>query len=127
MKNLLKLLSLTLGLGLSSLFAGTDATPTTTPPADKPKIEIPKIDPATLPDSVKALIAQFKAQRDTLSADRKAKLDQLKNLTEAERKALLDQLFAAQKALLTEHKALAKQIRDELKKLRDAKKPAAKI
>jgi 4-aminobutyrate aminotransferase-like enzyme len=47
-------------------------------------------------------------------------LDQLKNATAEQKKAILDQMQAQQKDLLDAQRALGRQIRDELRKLRQS-------
>jgi hypothetical protein len=63
---------------------------------------------------------QFTAKRDAMIKDRQALLDQLKNATADERKAILDQMQAQQKDLLETQRALGRQIREELRKLRQS-------
>lgn len=67
---------------------------------------------------VKSAMDQFSAKRDAMLKDRQALLDQLKNATAEERKAILDQMQAQQKDLLETQRALGRQIREELRKLR---------
>ena len=73
--------------------------------------------PAT---DVKSAMDQFSAKRDAMIKDRQALLDQLKNATADERKAILDQMQAQQKDLLETQRALGRQIREELRKLRQS-------
>ncbi len=126
MNKLLKYLIIALGLSLSALFAGTEtqtsAGPGTPPTTTPPTTPGPRVDPALLPDSIKALIEQFRTQREALLAERRAKIEALKNMTEEERKAAIEQLIAAQKALNAEQRALAKTIRDEIRKLREQRR-----
>ena len=74
---------------------------------------------AVSPESQK-LIDQFNAQRDTVIADRQALIDQLKNATAEQRKAILEKMQAQQKDLLDAQRTLGKQMRDELRKLRQS-------
>ena len=69
---------------------------------------------------VKSAMDQFSAKRDAMIKDRQALLDQLKNATAEERKAILDQMQAQQKDLLETQRALGRQIREELRKLRQS-------
>jgi len=69
---------------------------------------------------VKAAMDQFSAKRDAMIKERQALLDQLKNATAEQRKAILDQMQAQQKDLLETQRALGRQIRDELRKLRQS-------
>lgn len=64
------------------------------------------------------LIDQFNTKRDTILADREALLNQLKNATEEQKKAILEKMQAQQKDLVEAQRALGKQIRDEMRKLR---------
>jgi hypothetical protein len=66
------------------------------------------------------LIQQFNTRRDAIIADREALLNQLKSATEEQRKALLEKMQSQQKDLVDAQRALAKQIRDEMRKLRQA-------
>lgn len=73
--------------------------------------------------AVQTALTQFDAQRDQFASDRRAVLDRLKAAkTEEERKAALDDLRAQKRDQAEERRAMGKEIRDELKKLRDAKK-----
>lgn len=69
---------------------------------------------------VKKSIDQFNAKRDAMIANRQAMLDQLKNATADQKKAILEQMQAQQKDLLEAQRALGRQIRDELRKLRQS-------
>ena len=69
---------------------------------------------------VKSAMEQFNAKRDAMLKDRQALVDQLKNATAEQRKAILDQMQAQQKDLLETQRALGRQIRDELRKLRQS-------
>jgi hypothetical protein len=69
---------------------------------------------------VKSAMDQFTAKRDAMIKDRQALLDQLKDATADERKAILDQMQAQQKDLLETQRALGRQIREELRKLRQS-------
>ena len=73
---------------------------------------------ASSPDLQK-LIEQFKSRRDAMLADRQALLNQLKNATEDQKHAILEKMRARQKDLIDEERALGKQIRDEMRRLRD--------
>lgn len=74
---------------------------------------------AKSPDLQK-LIDLFNSKRDSMLADREALLNQLKNATEEQRKAILDKIKAEQKDRIEEQRALGKQIRDEMRKLKPA-------
>jgi hypothetical protein len=73
--------------------------------------------------AVQAVLQKFDANRDQFIADRKALLDQLAAAkTEAERKAILDQLKAENETEKHQKEQLGKEIRDELKTLRQQRK-----
>src|SRR5207302_9310952 len=72
---------------------------------------------------VKAAMDQFSAKRDAMIKEHQALLDQLKTATAEQKKAILAQMQAQQKDLLETQKALGRQIRDELRKLRQSQPP----
>jgi hypothetical protein len=84
--------------------------------APQPK---PATSSAAVPADLQKLIEQFKARRDSLLADRQALLNQLKNATEDQRKAILEKLQNQQKDLIDQQRALGKQIRDEMRRMRE--------
>lgn len=120
MKKTLALVLSILGLN-AALFAQSTTAPTApTAPTSRPAMPTPpKI---TLPADLQALIKKFDAQRDAFLAQRKADLDKLKNATEAERAKLLADMKAKGMELSAEQRELARNIREELKKLRAARK-----
>jgi len=69
---------------------------------------------------VKKSIDQFNAKRDAMIADRQAMLDQLKTANAEQQKAILATMQAQQKDLLEAQRALGRQIRDELRKIRQS-------
>jgi hypothetical protein len=71
---------------------------------------------------VRGLLTDFKTKRDAYIAERKALVEKLKGATDAERKQILADLRAEQQSRIDDQRALAKQIRDELKKLREQRK-----
>jgi len=92
--------------GLFAADAGTPARPAAPAAAADGK-----------PD-LQQLIHQFSARRDTLMANREALLNQLKTATAEQKKAILAKMAAEQKDLIDSQRAMAKQIRDEMRKLR---------
>jgi len=93
-------------------------TPPSTPPAVKPA-DIAKAAGAAQSADVQKLIDQFSAKRDTMIADRQALVNQLKAAATADqRKAILEKMQAQEKELVDAQRALGKQLRDELRKLR---------
>lgn len=102
-------------------------TPTVTTPAPPPVPDVPKgKGPAeNASDTAKAVhkvIADFQAQRDQYLTDRKTLLEKLRSATAAERKTILEQLRVENEKRADEERALGKQIREELKKLREDRK-----
>jgi hypothetical protein len=79
----------------------------------------PEVAGQVSPDLQK-LIEQFKSRRDSMLADRQLLLDQLKNATVEERKQILDKMQTQQKQLVEAQRALGKQIRDEMRRLRES-------
>jgi hypothetical protein len=63
---------------------------------------------------------QFSARRESLLADRQALLNLLKNATADQKKAIMEKVEAKQKELLDQQRALGRQIRDELRKMKQA-------
>lgn len=86
----------------------------------------PKGNVAAAPSStdLQNLIAQFKSKRDAMLADRQALLNQLKNATEDQKRAILAKMRARQKDLIDEERALGRQIRDEMRRLRETVPPS---
>lgn len=120
MKKTLTLVLSILGLNGALLAQPTTAPSAPTAPVSRPAMPtLPKI---TLPADLQALIKQFDAQRDTILAQRRADLEKLKNATEAERAKLLADMKAKGIELSAEQRELARTIREELKKLRAARK-----
>jgi hypothetical protein len=109
------LASLFLVAALAAVAVGMRAADAPAKPAAKPD------KPA--PADVQKAIDQFNAKRDAMIADRQAMLDRLKNATAEDKKAILDQMQAQQKDLLDAQRALGRQIRDELRKLRQSQPP----
>ena len=73
--------------------------------------------------AIQAALQKFDATRDQFIADRKALLDKLAAATtEEEKKAVIDQLKADHQAEKDARKQLGKEIRDELKSLRQQRK-----
>src|SRR5437016_3802368 len=98
--------------------ATTTTTPPTTPPATPGKAAPHTVNEHASDNAkaVQAVLQKFDATRDQIIADRKALIDKLQAAkTDAERKAILDQLRTEN----SDQRALGKEIRDELKKLRD--------
>ena len=88
-----------------------------TPPAVK-AADVAKAAGASQSADVQKLVDQFSAKRDTLIADRQALVNQLKGATADQRKAILEKMQAQEKELVDAQRALGKQLRDEMRKLR---------
>lgn len=69
------------------------------------------------------MLRQFDAKRDKLAADRKVLIEKL-NATkdDGERKNILEQLRTEQQTQADERRALGKEMREELRKVRDQRK-----
>lgn len=84
------------------------------------KPEKPQIGTRMSASDLQKLIQQFNSRRDTLLASRQALLNQLKTATTEQRKEILQKMEAQQKDLLDAQRALGKQIRDDMRKLRQS-------
>ncbi len=97
-------------LGLAAgAYAGDAAAPA------KPTKQTP---PVVGNADLQKLIDQFSARRDTILAEREALLNQLKTATAEQKKAILDKMQAQQKDLIDAQRALGRQIRDEMRQLK---------
>jgi hypothetical protein len=72
--------------------------------------------------AIHAALDKFKVERTKLLEERTALLEKLKKATEEEKKVLLEQLRLDSNAREEEQRALARQVREELKKARDDRK-----
>lgn len=122
-------LTLPAGLLISSLAFGADTPskpvgnrPADVPPAMTPPAARPNENASDNAKAVHVLLDQFKTQREQFIASRKALLEKLKSATGDDRKAILDELRADQQSRVEEQRAMGKEIRDEVKKLREQKK-----
>lgn len=79
-----------------------------------------EIAPPTTSTDLQKLIDQFNAKRDSMLADRQQLLNQLKSATAEQRKEILEKMQQQQKDLLDAQRALGKQIRDDMRKLRQS-------
>jgi hypothetical protein len=79
---------------------------------------VPPARPTATSPELQKLVEQFSAKRETILASYQALLAQLKTATEDQKKAILAKMEAQQKDLLENQRALGKQIRDEMRKLR---------
>ena len=89
---------------------------------DKEKAKGPNENASQNAKDVHKVLAEFRTVREGYLAERKALLEQLKGASEEKKKELLEQLRADSAAREEEERSLGKQIRDDLKKLRDARK-----
>lgn len=108
------------GKSILILLAMTFAVATGVRAADatKPKPSKPDMATAVNSSDLQKLIQQFATRRDSMLADRQALLNQLRNATAEQRKAILEKMESQQKELLEAQRALGKQIRDDMRKLR---------
>ncbi len=118
----MKARSFTSSLLLVAAFCAVAAMARAADAATKTDKNATAVKPEVMPVSadVKKSIEQFNAKRDAMIADRQAMLDQLKNATAEQQKAILATMQAQQKDLLEAQRALGRQIRDELRKLRQS-------
>lgn len=78
-------------------------------------VDVTKIEDPTL----KALVEQFQAQRATIMAERKTLMDSLKGLTKEQAKEAIKAWEETHRTELAANRELAKQIRDQLRQLRE--------
>ena len=109
--------------------AGTTTGGTTTPPGtanangkDQDKVKGPNENSSQNAKDVHAVVEQFRTLREGYLAERKALIEKLKTATDDEKKKILEQLRTESAARQEEERALGKQVREDLKKLRDARK-----
>ena len=112
-----------------STTGGSTTTPTTTTPTggnakgkDKEKVKGPNDNASQNAKDVHLVLEEFRTLREGYLAQRKSLLEQLKGASEEKKKEILEQLRSETAARDEEERALGKQIRDDLKKLRDARK-----
>jgi hypothetical protein len=101
--------------------------PPLTPPAPvtpgKASPHTPNENASDTAKAVQAVLSKFETQRDQAMSERRALLDKLQAAkTEVERQAIITQLRTETQAQKEEQSAMGKEIRDELKKLRDQRK-----
>lgn len=103
--------------GTTTGSTSTRPTPTTSTGAANPHTANPNASERA--KDVQAALQKFDAERDAYIAERKALLDKLAAAkTEAERKAILEEIRAAK----ADRPQLGKEMREELKKLREQRK-----
>ncbi len=102
------LLSLALAAWATAALGAESPPPSVPSGGDRPAVST----------DLQKLIEQFKSGRETVLADRKALVDQLKNATAEQRKAILERMQSQQKELVETQRALGRQIRDEMRKMR---------
>ena len=130
--SLLALGALLVGLTTGAVQAqGTTATPPNGRPAVLPPAGVP---PASaligqlrghggqLPPEVGALLERFRAQSEALLAERRVLLSGMASATVEERQAAIAALRELQKGLAVEQRELARQVREELRTLREARR-----
>lgn len=103
--NLIKLIAATTLVACTGLFAA-DASPTKQDSSSAAK--------SSAPADVKKDMEKFNAQRDEMLANRQSLVNQLKTATDEQRKAILEKM----KELGDAQRELSKQIREDLRKLR---------
>ena len=101
----------------------TGSTTGTTDKHGKANPHTPNEHASDVSKAVQTVLQQFDAKRDKIIADRKALIEKLEAATtEAERKAIRAEIKAANDAQKAERAQLGKEIRDEVKNLREQRK-----
>jgi hypothetical protein len=95
------------------------ATETTVPPPTTDPVVAPRPE---LPDSVRELMQQFRAQRVEWLQSRAELLRQLRDATQEERLAIFQQLRDLGEEFRREQRELARSIREELRRIRDERR-----
>lgn len=113
-------LTIALLLGTSNLLA--QERPAAAPAPKAVRAGAPNENASDNAKAVHALLDQFKAQREEYTASRRMLIERLKTCTEEEKSAIIEQLRLEQRERVEEQRALGKQIRDELKTLREQRK-----
>lgn len=75
-----------------------------------------------LPSEVGALLERFRVQREALLTERRALLSGMASVTVEERQAAIAAMRELQKGLAVEQRELARQVREELRTLREARR-----
>ena len=118
-----KKIALAAALALSVCVGSYSQTPPVAPPvapvAPRPPV---KIDLSKLSPEMQAMVTQLQAQAASLHAVADALRDQLKDKTAEQRKAIIDQFRKDNAAVIDAQRDLAKQIRAEMKLLREQHK-----
>ena len=98
-------------------------TPTAPATPGKASPNTPNENASDTAKAVQSVLAKFETKRDQAMTERRALLDKLQAAkTDAERQATITQLRTETQAQKDEQSAMGKEIRDELKKLRDLRK-----
>jgi hypothetical protein len=72
--------------------------------------------------AVRALLRQFQERRQQFIAERHELVKKLQGLPEAERKQILEELRLQQQGRVEEHRALAREIREEMRRMREQRR-----
>lgn len=81
-----------------------------------------RVDISTLPTELQDMINQFREQRTTFLQERKALFEELKNMTQEQRRARIQELRTQTRLALEAQRELARQIRQELRNLRQERR-----
>ncbi len=135
--SLLKILTLTATVGVVGSLAQTDGTaqpvdpgPVTAVPGQGPRVRAHVPDAMrlpgyeNLPTEVQDLVNRFQQQRQDWVANRRQLLARLQDMTAEEREAAIAELRELQRTQVREQRELARQIRDEMRELRNARRRA---
>jgi Spy/CpxP family protein refolding chaperone len=121
MKSLHRILLPIAALLASSVFAAQGAPAPQSPPDDAQK-QNQYQHRSENAEALHGLLNQFREQRDQYIAARQALMQRLRTCTDAERQQILEQLRLENQARVAEQRALGKQIRDELRRLREQRR-----
>jgi hypothetical protein len=105
----------------SSAFAA-QGTPAPQGPQEAPQKQNQYQNRSENAEALHGLLNQFREQRDQYITARQALMERLRTCTDAERQQILEQLRLENQARVAEQRALGKQIRDELRRLREQRR-----
>ncbi len=93
-------------------------------PGPGPIVEGVDTSDTTLPDDLRALIQQFREQRQEILQARQQLVERLRTCTEAERQAIVDAFRLEQRERLQAERELRRQIREQVMEMRRHRRQA---
>lgn len=93
-------------------------------PGPGPVVEGVDTSDTTLPDDLRALIQQFREQRQEILQAREQLVERLRNCTEAERQAIVEAFRQEQRERLQAERELRRQIREQVMEMRRHRRQA---